>query len=199
MTIPFVYPAESHLRRHGPQGYADYVSYHPWLRDEFCFQCVYCLLREQWARHGSLDIDHFLAISQHPDKATDYDNLLYACASCNAAKQDRGLPDPLSVLTNARVQVSADGVIHANDPEASRLIELLGLDGDQCKEFRMLWIGIVPMAAKHSPELYRKLMGFPRDLPNLASLRPPKGNTRPEGVEKSWYAKREAGVLGETY
>ena len=44
----FTYPVEPHLRRHGPQGYADVVSDRPWLRDEFAFRCVYCLLREQW-------------------------------------------------------------------------------------------------------------------------------------------------------
>jgi hypothetical protein len=28
----FTYPADPHLRRHGPTGYADYESYRPWLR-----------------------------------------------------------------------------------------------------------------------------------------------------------------------
>lgn len=48
MTFPFNYPDAPHRRRHGPRGYADYASYRPWLRDEFTFRCVYCLLREQW-------------------------------------------------------------------------------------------------------------------------------------------------------
>jgi len=30
-------------------------------------------------------------------------------------------------------------------------------------------------------KLYRRLMGFPDDLPNLARFRPPGGNTRAEG------------------
>ena len=60
MSAPFDYPAP-HLRRHGPMGYADYASYRPWLRDEFSFRCVYCLLREQWGRvRGLFDLDHFL-------------------------------------------------------------------------------------------------------------------------------------------
>jgi hypothetical protein len=42
----FTYPAEPHLRRHGPQGYVDAASYRPWLRDDFAFRCVYCLFRE---------------------------------------------------------------------------------------------------------------------------------------------------------
>jgi hypothetical protein len=60
MTNPFDYPLAPHVRRHGPVGYADYASYRPWLRDEFSFRCVYCLLREQWGRvSGVFDIDHF--------------------------------------------------------------------------------------------------------------------------------------------
>jgi hypothetical protein len=140
-----------------------------------------------------------LAVAQHSNQAADYDNLLYACATCNAAKQDRLLPDPLQVLTSPKVQVTADGLIHADDPEAGRLIELLGLDGDQAVEFRALWIGIVALASQHDPELYHKLMGFPADLPDLSRLRPPKGNKRPEGVQESWHARKQAGTLPETY
>ena len=124
MTTPFVYPVAPQARRHGPQGYADYQSYRPWPRDEFCFRCVYCLLREQRGRVRAVyAIDHFLPVAHHPTKVTDYDNLLYACATCNAAKGDRLLPDPLAVLTSASVRVSGDGVIHTDNAEAARLLE----------------------------------------------------------------------------
>src|SRR5580704_12695308 len=112
MTIPFDYPGP-HRWRHGPQGYANYASYRPWLRDEFSFRCVFCLLREVWGRHGSFNIDHFLAVALYPHKVADYDNLLYACSTCNAAKADRLLPDPTTALTSARVHVAADGTIHS--------------------------------------------------------------------------------------
>ncbi len=148
MTIPFLYPAEPHVRRHGPQGYADYASYLPWLRDEFSFRCVYCLLRESWGRvRGVYAIDHFLATARRPTKIADYDNLLYACATCNTAKGARSVPDPLAVLTSPEVRIAEDGTIHADSVEAARLIELLGLDSPQSTEFRMLWIGIVALAA----------------------------------------------------
>lgn len=69
MTSPFRYPAAAHVRRHGPQGYADYASYRPWLRDEFAFRCVYCLLREQWGLvRGTFAIDHFLPASVNPEQ-----------------------------------------------------------------------------------------------------------------------------------
>lgn len=199
MTAPFVYPNTPHARRHGPRGYADYASFRPWLRDEFSFRCVYCLLREQWARQGSFGIDHFLAVAVRPDKVADYDNLLYACATCNAAKRDRPLPDPTHVLTNTAVWVAVDGMIQTDDVGAAHLIELLGLNSDQSTEFRMLWIGIIALAAKHDPDLYGKLMGFPADLPNLARLRPPGGNGRPQGIAESFHARKQKGTLPSSY
>ena len=86
MSEPFDFPPP-HVRRHGPRGYADYASFRPWLRDEFAFRCVYCLTRETWGSvTGMFDIDHYIPVAQLPDALLDYDNLLLACARCNAKK-----------------------------------------------------------------------------------------------------------------
>src|SRR5437899_27226 len=86
---------EERARRHGPRGYTNYTSFRPWLRDEFAFRCVYCLLREQWGRTlGSFDLDHFLPTAHYPRRRGTYDNLLYCCARCNVAKADAVIPDP---------------------------------------------------------------------------------------------------------
>jgi len=200
MTAPFDYPPASHVRLHGPLGYADYASYSPWLRDEFSFRCVYCLLREQWGRvRGLFDIDHFQPTANHPGLAADYDNLLYACATCNSIKRALEIPDPQAVLIHAQVRVSEDGRILTDSPEAACLVEILGLDSEESVEFRMMWIGIIAMAATADLALYRKLMGFPNDLPDLKPLRPPGGNTRPQGVTASHYAQRQRGELPEEY
>jgi hypothetical protein len=181
-------------------GYADYASYRPWLRDEFSFRCVYCLLREQWGRvRGVYDIDHFLPVVNHASLALDYDNMLYGCTTCNSAKGKREVPDPLLVLTSPNVEVSEDGVMHAKTPEAARLIELLGLNGRQTVEFRFLWIGIVALAAKSNPVLYGQLMAYPAELPDLGSLKPPGGNSRPDGVAASFFAQRLRNQLAESY
>ena len=75
---PFSYPPTPHVRRHGPQGYADYASFRPWLRDEFTFKCAFCLLREQWGRaRGTFHLDHFHATAQLPYERLTYENLLY--------------------------------------------------------------------------------------------------------------------------
>ncbi len=200
MSSPFLYPLDSHVLRHGPQGYSDYSSYRPWLRDEFSYRCIYCLLREQWGRvRGIYAIDHFLAVSRHPAGITDYENLLYACATCNTAKGDRVIPDPLAVLVGSTVRVEEDGTIHTDNPEAARLIELLGLASPQSTEFRMLWIGIVSLATRYEPDLYRRLMSYPDDLPDLHALQPPGGNTRPDGVGQSAQVRRERGELPAVY
>ncbi|MBY0522416.1 MAG: hypothetical protein K2R98_03420 [Gemmataceae bacterium] len=197
---PFTYPATAHVRRHGPQGYADLDSFRPWLRDEFSFRCVYCLLREQWAHvRGLYAIDHFRAVTHHPEQAQEYDNLLHACAGCNVAKGARDVPDPLLLLTSPAVQVSEDGTIHADNPNAAHLIELLGLDSERFAEFRMLWIGIATLAARHDSALHGRLMGYPADLPDLTALRAPGGNTRPEGIAQSCHVQRQNGTLPETY
>src|SRR2546426_10730722 len=101
---PFVYPAFAHVRRHGPGGYASYKRYRPWLRDEFAFRCVYCLKREQWGLvRGIYDLDHFHPRARHPGNVRDYDNLLYACASCNAAKRDVAIPNPCDCMLDGQV------------------------------------------------------------------------------------------------
>lgn len=200
MSDPFSYPSEPHIRRHGPRGYSSYEGYRPWLRDEFCFRCVYCLRREKWGRGlGAFALDHFLPVARRPARKTDYDNLVYACSSCNIAKSDRVTPDPLTVLTSENVAVAADGTIHARTPEAAKLIELLGLDSDQTTEFRMLWLGIISLAQRFDPELHERLMSFPDDLPELDRLRPPAGNIRPAGVHQSWGHRKRAGALPPTY
>lgn len=200
MSEPFQYPAKPFVRRHGPRGYSNYESYRPWLRDEFSFRCVYCLTREAWARGPAAHhVDHFLPIANHPGSAAIYDNLLYACSTCNAYKRDHIAPDPLQALTEASLELNAEGALIPKSAEAAELIEILRLNDDQAREFRRLWLEIVTLAKLHDPSVYQKLMGFPRTLPNLKSLRPPRGNARQEGISQSYFEKRKRSELPETY
>jgi hypothetical protein len=196
---PFVYPAQQHVRRHGPQGYQDIESFRPWLRDEFSFRCVVCLRREAWDRAVSMEIDHFQPIKQVPELRLDYDNLLYACSRCNAAKGAQQLPDPTKTLLEGSVTVQADGQIVGHTDEARRLILALRLNGPDAVHFRRLWIEIVTMAARFGTDLYGCLMGYPDDLPDLARLRPPAGNARPEGISQSSFARRQRNELPVIY
>ena len=62
----------------------------------------------------------------------------------------------------------------------------------------MPWIDIAALARHHNPELFRRFMQYPDDLPDLSRLEP-VGNSRPDGVEQSCHARRRRGELPEIY
>ena len=95
--------------------------------------------------------------------------------------------------------MTEDGDIRANTPAARKLVELLGLNRPRLREFRGLWVGIVRLAALHDPDLLRRVLGYPTELPDLSALRPPAGNTRPDGIAQSHLARRERGELPAHY
>jgi hypothetical protein len=196
----FEYPAAPHVRRHGPRGYASYKSYRQWLRDEFSFRCVFCLAREQWGRESrEFDLDHFVPQATDPDLAANYDNLLYACARCNARKGRRKVPDPTLAFIRDAMRVLPDGTLEAGSSDAARLIWILDLNSPQAVRWRQLWIRNVELAFEHDGEQYLRLMQFPDDLPDLSRLKPPAGNTRPDGVQRASHALRRRGELPEVY
>ena len=129
----------------------------------------------------------------------EYDNLLYSCIACNSRKSDDFLPNPSLVLIADAIEVHENGTIEAKTRSAKRIIRLLYLDRPKESEFRKQWIEIVRLAAAHKPDLYRALMAYPNDLPDLSALQPPGGNTRPDGVERSHFRQRERRELPETY
>jgi len=200
MTAPFTYPSSPHVRRHGPAGYSQAESFRPWLRDEFSFRCVYCLTRETWGPfRGLFAVDHFLPVALRPDLALEYDNLLFACTTCNAIKNDRVVPDPTLVLLADKVAVDEGGILVTASPDAARLIELLDLNEPHWVEFRYLWMATVNLARRFDPAHFKRILGYPADLPVLDTFHPPKGNTRPGGIADAHYLRRERGDLPETY
>ena len=167
---------------------------------EFAFRCVYCLDREQWQNYvGKFAVEHFLPVSSHPEQQTDYDNLVYACVSCNLTKAQGHVPDPTQALLAGTVVIHDDGRMEAQTKEAAKLIDKLLLNSEECRAFRRRWISIIRLAQEHSHELYRELMGYPADLPDLSRLRPPAGNSRPQGIEQSHCARRQRDELPEIY
>ena len=83
--------------------------------------------------------------------------------------------------------------------EAGRLLAALDLNDPRRVEFRALWVSVVSLAGRFDPDLHRRLLAYPADLPDLAALKPPSGNTRPEGVAASYHARRQRGELPDTY
>ncbi len=197
--IGFEYPTSPHARRHGPEGYRNYVSYRDWLRDEFTFRCVYCFHREQWdSRVGTFHVEHFTPVSVDPDGECEYSNLLYACAACNEAKQATlGLPNPCAVAFNDCLLVRHDGRIDALNPHGEKLKQVLRLDNEKNVRNRHRWIRVLEALRATEPDLYQEYMGFPVDLPDLRTKRVPN-NTRPDGVANCYFALRERGELPAT-
>ena len=202
--MPFRYPATPHARRHGPRGYTDYGSYKPWLRDEFAFRCAFCQVRERWYPDGSksFSIDHLQPRQLAPHLTCVYENLLYSCPTCNSAKQDAWpIPDPCQTAYGAHLQVRDDGTIQGLTADGKRLIDTLRLDSPARTAFRrkqMELIGYLsskPASDREAARLLQQLLGFPDDLPDLAELRPPGGNDRPEGTAESYAARRAQGRL----
>lgn len=200
---PFAYPPACHIRKHGPYGYKSYESYRDWLRDEFSFRCVFCLTREQWGLvKGSWDIDHFVPQNHYPQGRLEYENLLYVCHTCNVVKSNQLTPNPCEMSFGNCVRVHQDGTIEALSKDGEVLIETLRLDNEDHRRFRSLIISLLRSLLRsheHSDrQTYIKLMGYPDNLPDLSTLRPP-GNSNPEGIHGSFYARRMRGDLSETY
>lgn len=172
----------------------------PWLRDEFNFRCVFCLEREQWVNTiGHFHVDHFLPVSLYPEKELAYENMLLACHCCNAMKGKLVVPDPLEFLRSKTVVIGTDGSIRGLTETAQELIHLMQLDIKSYRRRRKMIIDIVALAKEFQPSLYRELMGYPEDLPNLSKLKPPRGNLKPEGILASAYSRRQRGSLPERY
>lgn len=58
---------------------------------------------------------------------------------------------------------------------------------------------IVDLAARNDESLYRELLRLPDDLPRLQRLRPPGGNSRPNGIDESWSEITDRGDLPDVY
>lgn len=139
MTDAFTYSSRRD-RRHGPGGYESYASYRRELRDEFTFRCVYCLICEEWGRRdGEFDLDHFQPHANRPELVTEYENLVYACHTCNLRKSADEIFDPEQWLTKEMVRVYPDGRIEGQSPEARAIIARLTLDSPKFRKWN--WSG----------------------------------------------------------
>ncbi len=201
----FQYPDTVHIRRHGPHGYQNYVSYKPWLRDEFAFQCVYCLCRERWFPDGeaAFSIDHLHPQIFAPERRTEYDNLLYTSCQCNAVRGTSPVPDPCAYAYGHLLRVLEDGSVESITSKGRELIEICRLNRPRLVAFRRGMVDVLSALMQRqdadADTLAKHYLGFPVSLPNLALLRPPAGNSRPSGIEQSYYAQRSRGELPDTY
>jgi hypothetical protein len=111
--------------------------------------------------------------------------------------------DPCRVACGTHLRVRDDGTIEALTKPGRRLIRLLHLDDEEITRFRGRLIRLIRHLWSHrerdeAAALYKELMGYPDDLPDLGILRP-RDNTRPEGVLHSHYERRKRGELPDVY
>jgi hypothetical protein len=202
----FAYPSLPHRRRHGPRGYRHPDSYKPWLRDDFRFQCVYCLCRERWFPDGDahFSVEHLHPQSVAPERRTDYANLIYSCCQCNAAKRDADwLLDPCDEALAKHLEVLEDGTIRGLTQQGLELIQVCRLNRPKLTSFRRGLLECLRTLSKNRnaevAALLRQCLGFPANLPRLAALRPPEGNGRPEGIAESAFERQRRSELPEIY
>ncbi|MFT5467887.1 MAG: hypothetical protein ACI8UO_002995 [Verrucomicrobiales bacterium] len=202
----FAYPVEPVDRKHEPRGYSDYQSFKPWLRDEFTFRCIYCLSRERWFPdgHSAFGADHVIPQSGAPELISVYDNLVYACSNCNSFRQDRPLPMDLEAERIAEhIRMKPDGALEALSDQGEELIDKCQLNRPKLVEFRARLLKLVGSLDDSLPDEVRTAIvdffRFPDDLPDLARLRPPEGNAKPESVGSSFYAQSARGELPRSY
>ena len=196
VEFAFVYPMAPHQRRHGPAGYKGYESYREWLRDDFSYRCVFSLIRETWiGRAASLDIDHFKPQSADPMLVCDYDNLLYLSHRTNLRKGKLSLPDPGEIALGQclKVETSGDriGEVTALNKDGDAIVATLRLNIEAEVDDRRKWLDVLRAVAVADEFRFRKLVGFPADLTNLADPQRKKHNTRPDGILLSAFQRRE--------
>jgi hypothetical protein len=134
-----------------------------------------------------------------PTLASEYDNLLYACLACNLTRGSQSIPNPLDHLLASTVNVNADGRMAARTAAAGEIVETLHLNDPKYIVRRQRMIALLRELEIVRTDLYRIWLGYPDDLPNLAQRRPPGGNTRPQGIDQTFFALRQRGELSGIY
>jgi hypothetical protein len=210
---PFGYPSEPHQRKHGPAGYTHYEEYKPWLRDEFTFRCVYCLVREVWYpdRAASLSVDHVEPQNEAPQRVYDYTNLVYACTQCNSFKKRVRLIDPTAVAFGKHLWIDESGQVRAADvegklsDEAQLMIRQLHLNEDPHLSERRYRLDVLALKREHPADdrvhrLFLQSFAYPplAEPPDLERQRP-KSNSFPENVRTCYRARRKQSSLPEVY
>ncbi|MCX7419167.1 MAG: hypothetical protein NT013_06475 [Planctomycetia bacterium] len=142
--------------------------------------------------------------SADSSRTHDYENLCYACCSCNRNRQDAVLPfhfDQDSIAQH--VEFASDGTAEPLSAEGRFLIRVCHLNRPLLVEFRRHLWSLLELLATHkmanSESLLRDLLGFPSDLPDLSVRRPPNGNTLPAGIAQSFFQQQKRETLPEVY
>lgn len=111
--------------------------------------------------------------------------------------------NPCEETLGDHLEIQSDGSVRALTTHGAEQIALCRLNRPRLLEARRIMIELFSMleasVTGEAGEFLHFLQGFPDNLPRLSTLRPPGGNTRPESIVDSYYAKRQRGELPATY
>jgi hypothetical protein len=83
------------------------------------------------------------------------------------------------------------------------LIDLCALDRPELVAFRRDLIALLTLLDRlrgaEAARLRKRYLGYPDDLPDLAALKPPGGNSRPQGLVESAFERRRRGELPDRF
>ena len=84
-----------------------------------------------------------------------------------------------------------------NSETGEWIIRVLRLDSDDATQIRRDWIGILRSVARTDEPLFRKFIGYPKNLPELQATR--VKNTRKAGLGRSAKRLLDSGNLPDWY
>jgi hypothetical protein len=97
------------------------------------------------------------------------------------------------------LEVLDDGTIRGLTPPGVALIRICRLYRPKLTAFRHEMLEVwCTLERRHGPEaaaMRQRFFGLPANLPNLATLRPPGGNTRPQGIAQCYFERQRRGAL----
>ncbi len=145
MINPYVYGKSRHQRTERPEQCKNYRRYKPTLRVEFKHRCVYCCAPDG-DRPESYAVEHYLPKKDFPRLECTYENLFYACISCNTRKgaywprrpelkAGRFIPNPCDHVMFQHLRFN--GVTVEAKTEAGRFaVAMLDLNSPQATQHR---------------------------------------------------------------
>jgi hypothetical protein len=91
------------------------------------------------------------------------------------------------------------GCIEARDSSriGEQIIRVLRLDSEDATNTRRLWLELLRAAAQANEKLFRELIGYPKQLPDLRATK--VQNTKITGLQQSAHYLRDIGALPDWY
>jgi hypothetical protein len=156
-------------------------------------------------RSDGFGVDHFAPKSEQSELETMYENLIYACNRCNSFKRTTNvLPNPSGEAYGDHLRLGDNGVVEGLTLDGKKAIAILHLNDGPALKTRQLVLHILQAKLRHEDNsqidsIFRSYFGYPEDLPDLRTLKPPAGNEREEATSICYFVMREIGNLPQFY